>query len=179
MKITIEGKITPKGIIEYLVFNHKWLLIPIYFRLIWMLATLVWIFFWTGELSNEELIKTIGALDFAMVANLCKMIISGSYNSFVSKTHGFQGENISSGSLKVKMGTSLINVCSVLMLRLLLQSHIFSVQLTIFLVITFAGYMLAVINKMYAQAEDIESKTDRKDKKTLGKHLFKNTEDAA
>jgi uncharacterized membrane protein YqhA len=43
-----------------------------------------------------------------MIANLVKMIITGSYHSFVDKEHGFKGENANSGMLKVKISTSLI-----------------------------------------------------------------------
>lgn len=41
------------------------------------------------------------------------MIITGSYNSFISKAHGVEGENVSSGMLKVKMATSLVGVTAI------------------------------------------------------------------
>jgi len=59
----------------------------------------------------------IELIDITMIANLGKMIITGSYNSFVSKDHGEQGENVSSGMLKVKMATSLVGVTGIGLLQ--------------------------------------------------------------
>jgi uncharacterized protein (TIGR00645 family) len=70
-----------------------------------------------GELHsiNKEgaMLTFIELIDITMIANLGKMIITGSYNSFVSKTHGNDGENVSSGMLKVKMATSLVGITSI------------------------------------------------------------------
>ena len=68
-------------------------------------------------LSKESATLTIiEMIDLAMIAALCKMIITGGYNSFVSKSHGYPDENIGSGLLKIKMATSLIGVTSISLL---------------------------------------------------------------
>ncbi len=106
-----------KGIIqrtiEKIIFSSKWLLIPFYFKLFFTLCKLLYHFFAQGTLSNDDLMSTLEDVDIVMIANLVKMIITGSYNSFVDKTHGVEGETISSGALKVKMATSIMGVSSI------------------------------------------------------------------
>jgi len=53
---------------------------------------------------------TLHAVDIVMIANLVKMIITGSYHSFIDKTHNEEIEKVSSGMLKVKMSTSILGV---------------------------------------------------------------------
>ena len=56
---------------------------------------------------------TLEDVDIVMIANLVKMIITGSYNSFVSKKHDDENEKVSSGMLKVKMSTSIMGVSAI------------------------------------------------------------------
>lgn len=111
-----------KKIIEIIIFQSKWLLIPFYLVLI--LALGIYTYFdveafvhYISELEtidkNGAMLTFIELIDIAMIANLGKMIITGSYNSFISKDHGYEGEDISSGMLKVKMATSLVGVTSI------------------------------------------------------------------
>ena len=111
-----------KKIIEIIIFQSKWLLIPFYLVLI--LALGIYTYFdveafvhYIRELEtidkNGAMLTFIELIDIAMIANLGKMIITGSYNSFISKDHGYEGEDISSGMLKVKMATSLVGVTSI------------------------------------------------------------------
>lgn len=108
--------------IEKLIFGAKWFLLPFYIVLICALVT--YTYFDVRELIeylhklkeiNKEaaMLMFIELIDMAMIANLGKMIITGSYNSFISKDHGRPGENISSGMLKVKMATSLVGVTAI------------------------------------------------------------------
>jgi uncharacterized protein (TIGR00645 family) len=106
-----------KKIIEKLIFGSKWLLIPFYFYLFWTLIQLMFEFLTQGHISDEVLIQTLEAVDITMVGNLVKMIITGSYNSFVSKNHDEQTEKVSSGLLKVKMSTSIMGVSSIHLLQ--------------------------------------------------------------
>ena len=70
-------------------------------------------------ISNKDsaMLTFIELIDMTMIANLGKMIITGSYNSFVSKDHGRSNEHISSGTLKVKMATSLVGITSIGLLQ--------------------------------------------------------------
>ena len=113
-------------IVELVIFNVKWLLIPFYIVLTFSL--IVYTYFdihefleYVGNIKiiNKDIamLTTIELIDLAMIANLTKMIITGSYNSFVSKDHGQKNEHISSGTLKVKMATSLVGITSIGLLQ--------------------------------------------------------------
>lgn len=106
-----------QDVIVKLIFACKWLLIPFYFYLFWTLLQLMFEFVTHGHISNEVLMKTLEAVDVVMIANLVKMIITGSYNSFVSKDHQEETEKASSGLLKVKMSTSIMGVSSIHLLQ--------------------------------------------------------------
>jgi uncharacterized protein (TIGR00645 family) len=114
--MTIEKRITKA--IEWVIFSSKWLLIPFFLKLFITLANLLNAFIVHGHLSNEDLMSTLEDVDIVMVACLVKMIITGSYNSFISKDHGRDSENVSSGLLKVKMATSIVGVTTIHMLQI-------------------------------------------------------------
>lgn len=120
------NKINAKGILEDVIFGSKWLLIPFYLILVMALA--VYTYFdikefidyieHLGKINKETAMVTfVELIDITMIANLGKMMITGSYNSFVSKEHGNDGENVSSGMLKVKMATSLVGVTAIGLLQ--------------------------------------------------------------
>ena len=115
-----------KKLVESLIFGSRWLLIPFYLGLIVVMT--IYTFVYVKEIvhlvsevdhitKENVMLMILELVDIVMIANLVKMIITGSYNSFVDKSHGFTGENISSGMLKVKMSTSLIGVSSIHLLQ--------------------------------------------------------------
>ncbi len=112
-----------KKVTEHIIFNAKWLLIPFYFGLIYVLG--VYAYAYTKDIIHlnrhtqldELMLKILEFIDILMIANLVKMVIAGSYNSFVSKEHGRKNENVSSGTLKVKISTSLIGIVSIKLLE--------------------------------------------------------------
>ena len=112
--------------IERIIFESRWLLIPFYIVLI--LALGVYTYFDVYEFveyihqigsinKTTAMLTFIELIDMTMIANLGKMIITGSYNSFVDKNHGRQNEHMSSGMLKVKMATSLVGITSIALLK--------------------------------------------------------------
>ena len=115
-----------KKILENIIFESRWLLVPFY--LVLVLSLVVYCYFDVqsfieyvyniGTINKTTAMLTfIELIDFAMVGNLGKMIITGSYNSFVDKNHGRQNEHMSSGMLKVKMATSLVGITSIALLK--------------------------------------------------------------
>jgi uncharacterized protein (TIGR00645 family) len=106
-----------KKFIEVIIFSSKWLLIPFYLYLFWTLIYLMIHFVPDGHIGSETLMATLEAVDVVMIANLVKMIITGSYNSFVDKNHEEASEKVSSGLLKVKMSTSVMGVSSIHLLQ--------------------------------------------------------------
>jgi len=116
MKTPYAGDLI-KTTVEKIIFFSKWLLIPFYLKLFWTLLFLMYCFMKNGHITSEELMTTLEAVDVVMIANLVKMIITGSYNSFVSKTHEESSEKISSGGLKVKIATSITGVTMIHLLQ--------------------------------------------------------------
>src|SRR5208282_2964493 len=99
-------------LVETLLFNIRWVLILFYLGLTLILFVYGYAFFKDiAELFSDiknvttksMLLTVLDFGDIVMIANLIEMIITGSYNSFVSKDHGYKNKNISSGMLKIKM----------------------------------------------------------------------------
>ena len=149
-----------KKLIETIIFSSKWLLIPFYFKLFWTLGKLMYHFFIQGTLSNQDLMSTLEDVDIVMIANLVKMIITGSYNSFVDKSHGVEGEHVSSGALKVKMATSVLGVSSIHLLQTFInaanigQDVIFK-QLYIHGAFIIGAMFLAFIDYLHCKSEKL------------------------
>lgn len=157
-------QINTKKVIELVIFWSKWILIPFYLRLIWTLVVLLWHFFPDGHINNDHLMQTLQAVDIVMVANLVKMIITGSYNSFVSKTHGEEGEKASSGLLKVKMATSVMGVSSIHLLQTFISAEtiewaIINKQLAIHGIFIVGALILAYIDFLHVKSETLEHAT--------------------
>lgn len=125
-----SNQIVQRGILvrwtELVLFNVRWFLIPFYLGLVVVLLYYglayyreVWHFLKSGTDATIDDVKVfaLDTIDIVMIANLIKMIITGSYNSFVSKCHGYTNENISSGELKVKIATSIVILSMVHMLK--------------------------------------------------------------
>lgn len=148
-----------KKVIERVIFGSKWLLIPFYLKLFWTLIRLMYNFFTHGTLSNEELMATLEDVDIVMIANLVKMIITGSYNSFVDKSHGVEGEQVSSGALKVKMATSIMGVSSIHLLQTFISAHdahmvdIYK-QLLIHGIFIVGAIVLALVDYLHCKSEN-------------------------
>lgn len=113
-------------VLEKIIFFSRWVL-PISYLVLFG-GLLVYLYFNVKEFveyvsniqhydKNSAMLTFVELIDVTMVANLGKMVITGSWNSFVSKDHGYKNENISSGLLKVKMSTSLIGVTGIALLQ--------------------------------------------------------------
>lgn len=110
----------------------RYLLAPLHFMLMIVLVGYVGKFglqmievaphFWAMN-ETELLMSVLLFVDMVMIANLISMIIIGSHSTFVndiSEIHMRKPQwlkHISSGLLKVKMGTSLVGVTSIHLLR--------------------------------------------------------------
>ena len=156
-----------KKLIENIIFSSRWLLIPFYLGL--FITMLVYTYVYISEIchlisevtyltKDIVLLTTLELVDIVMIANLVKMIITGSYNSFVDKSHGISGENISSGMLKVKMSTSLIGVSSIHLLQTFINSanetwESLSKQLYIHGMFLIGALILSIIDYLHCKTE--------------------------
>ena len=147
--------------IELIIFGSKWLLIPFYFYLFWTLIQMMITFVSHGHISGKELMPILEAVDVVMIANLVKMVITGSYNSFVSKKHNEETEKVGSGLLKVKMSTSIMGVSSIHLLQTFISAgttdwDVVWKQSVIHGVFIVGSIALAWIDFMHHKAEILE-----------------------
>lgn len=114
----------------------RWLLSPMYLGLSITLFAYIFVFFrelWSNvfiniwSLTSEELLLTVlNMVDMLMIANLVVMTTIGGFSIFVSVL--VPGKNwprflndMTSGSLKVKMSASLVSVTSIALLKVFLE----------------------------------------------------------
>jgi len=161
-----------KNMIEHIIFSSRWLLIPFYLGLfVTMLVYTsvyvkeIWHLIGTMGILEKDtiLLITLELVDIVMIANLVKMIITGSYHSFVSKDHGVDGEMVSSGMLKVKMSTSLIGVSSIHLLQAFINAahvstDVLQKQIGIHIVFLVGALVLAVIDYLHSKSESLYHK---------------------
>lgn len=171
--------------IENLIFGSKWLLVPFYFGLI--IVMIIYTYVYSKEIihliavSNEidkemAMLLILEIVDIVMIANLVRMIISGSYNSFVDKGHGNELEHVGSGALKVKMATSLIGISSIHLLQTFIHigSHSWeelNKQLAIHAAFILGAFVLAIIDHLHTKDEHIQStRKNTPPRNTIEKH---------
>jgi len=169
------GKPWSVWMVEEILFNTKWILNIFYFGLISVL--LVYTYTYAKEVlhlireagvltADSMMLKILEVVDIVMVANLVKMIITGSYNSFVSKEHGRKNENVSSGILKVKMSTSIAGVSSIHLLRSFIDSKNVAwpevnKQLAIHGIILIGALTLALIEYIHVKSQSLETENEK------------------
>lgn len=154
MKFNLDLKYYVKTIIFY----SKWLVIPFLIKLFFTLGVLLYHFVLENHISNEDLMSTLEAVDTVMVATLVKMIITGSYHSFVDKNHGEPGENSSSGLLKVKLASSIMGVTSIHLLQTFINvEHLswetINKQLIIHGIFMVGCLVLAIVDYLHCKSE--------------------------
>lgn len=158
-----------KSLIQRILFSSKWLLTPFYLGL--MVAQLFYCFKFCEEvwhlifefrhLSEGELMMIVLTLiDITMVANLVKMIITGSYQTFIEHVPD-SSEHVTSGLLKVKMGSSLVGISSIHLLQLFINSK--GVQISDHdLIVKSALHMIFLVSTMgLAWIDFLHSKSEK------------------
>lgn len=155
--------------IEKMLFGSKWILILFYFGLIIGQLCYAWVYvgeIWHiisnihGYTTSTMMLAVLELVDMALIAYLIKMIITGSYNSSINKNHGYSGENVSSGILKVKLSTSLIGVTSIHLLQSFINSQNiewedFYKKMIIHIIFLLGGIALAYIEYLHDKGDAI------------------------
>jgi len=162
-----------KKIIEVIIFGSRWLLTPFYIVLI--LALGVYTYFDVYEFGEyihqighinktTAMLTFIELIDMTMIANLGKMIITGSYHSFVDKQHGRENEHMSSGMLKVKMATSLVGITSIGLLQrsvnigttIVVEWDVLYKLAFVHVIFLLSSIVLEVVDYMHEKSEALE-----------------------
>jgi uncharacterized protein (TIGR00645 family) len=167
-----------KRVFRAIIFESRWILLIFYIGLIitqilyaglfvreiWHLLRHFWIFD-----ESEMMLAVLGVIDIAMIANLMKMIIAGSYQTFVEKVPDASSEkHISSGMLKIKMGGSIVGVSSIHLLKAFINSTALTPldmqdlisKCSIHLILMASTIGFAVIEYLHVKGEVLENEQD-------------------
>lgn len=141
---------TAETLLERTIFASRWLQAPLYLGLIVAQCVYVYQFFvelWhlfgvaflghppvlahgTAEVdpSTFIMLSVLALIDVVMIANLLIMVIIGGYETFVSRLHlddhSDQPEwlnHVNAGMLKVKLGTALVSISSIHLLKTFIE----------------------------------------------------------
>lgn len=123
--------------VDSVVYNSRWLLAPVFLSMIVALAAFALQFvFMVFEFSvdiftfekNELLLMLLTFVDKVLVAGLIVMVLIGGYENFIGKMKIKTGKNrlswlgkVGSGSLKVKLATSIVSISSIHLLKIFLD----------------------------------------------------------
>lgn len=123
--------------VDSVIYNSRWLLLPVFLGLIVALAAYalhfsVMVFDFTMDLftyeKNDLLVMLLTFVDKVLVAGLIVMVLIGGYENFVGKLYIREGKNrlswlgkVGSGSLKVKLSTSIVSISSIHLLKIFLD----------------------------------------------------------
>lgn len=128
--------------VEGSIFSSRWLQAPLYLGLIVAQMVYVCQFFaelWhmlhvfmdggdTEKVSTHIMIGVLGLIDVVMVANLVIMVVIGGYETFVSRLDLDDKadkpewlSHVNAGVLKIKLGTALISISSIHLLKTFIQ----------------------------------------------------------
>jgi uncharacterized protein (TIGR00645 family) len=167
--------------IEKIILASRWLLVIFYLGLVVALSTYGLSFFFklfkviqnvlTYD-ENQMILAMLGLIDAALVASLIVMVMISGYENFVSRfDHGddqvsFLGK-LDSGSLKIKVASSIVAISSIHLLQIFLNAH----QHTdgklmwytiIHLAFVVSALMLGVLERIMAKAKSGNAYQDAK-----------------
>jgi uncharacterized protein (TIGR00645 family) len=125
---------------EKIILSSRWLLVVFYLGLVAALAVYALSFmfkFWkvakdVFTLSEAEMILAmLGLIDAALVASLIVMVMISGYENFVSRFDETEADvsflgKLDSGSLKIKVASSIVAISSIHLLQIFLNAHQYS-----------------------------------------------------
>lgn len=133
-----------ENIIETIIYNSRWLLVPVFLSLVIALAAfaihfMVMVFNFSFDLfsyeKNDLLLMLLTFVDKVLVAGLIVMVLIGGYENFVGKMNIEPSKNrlswlgkVGSSSLKVKLSTSIVSISSIHLLKIFLDVGSYSNQ---------------------------------------------------
>ena len=153
-----EKPISP---LSSLIFASRWLQLPLYLGLI--VAQGVYVFLFLKELwhlvshatsftEQDIMLVVLGLIDVVMISNLLVMVIVGGYETFVSRLnlegHPDQPEwlsHVNAGVLKVKLGTAIIGISSVHLLKTFINADAYDVKVLMWQTIIHCVFILSAI----------------------------------
>ena len=160
---------------EFIIFQSRWIQLPIYFGLIIgsvlysykFLIELIHIVLHVNQLSEADFMLGILTLvDITMVVNLLVIVIIAGYSTFVSKleiTHHRDKpewlDKIDAGAMKIKLATSLVGVSGIHLLKTFINLENWTtekviLQIAIHLTFLISALLLAYTEKVAHSKHD-------------------------
>lgn len=156
--------------IESIILASRWLLVVFYLGLAAALALYAIAFGkklynFVGKVfileDTDIILKMLSLIDAALVASLIVMVVISGYENFVSRFDNAEGElswlgKIDSGSLKIKVASTIVAISSIHLLQVFLNASQFTESKLMWLTImhmTFviSALFLAYIDRVMAQ----------------------------
>lgn len=160
-------------LVERIILSSRWLLVAFYLGLVAALAVYAVSFgykFWKVALNvlaydeAEMILAMLGLIDAALVASLIVMVMISGYENFVSRFDEEEDTDVSfigkldSGSLKIKVASSIVAISSIHLLQVFLNANQYDnwklVLLTaIHLAFVVSAVMLGLLERIMAKKD--------------------------
>ena len=153
------------GPLPALIFGSRWLQLPLYLGLI--VAQGVYVLLFLKELwhlihetlaytEQQIMLAVLALIDVVMISNLLIMVIVGGYETFVSrlnlKNHPDQPEwlsHVNAGVLKVKLGTAIIGISSIHLLKTFINADNYSEKVLMWQTIIHMSFLASALAIAY------------------------------
>ena len=155
--------------IEWIIFNSRWLLAPLFLGLcvallVYTVRFVVELWHFVGAALHYDdvgaLLATLALVDAVLVGSLLVMVILGGYENFVSRLDASQASDrlawlgkLDAGSLKLKLASSIVAISSVHLLKAVMNvnqtedSKLFW-MVVIHLTFVVSALMMAVMDRL-------------------------------
>jgi len=101
--------------------------------------------------ANEMILAMLGLIDAALVASLIVMVMISSYENFVSRFDDSSGAELSwlgkldSGSLKIKVASSIVAISSIHLLQVFLNSTTYTTEQIVLMTGVHLAFVLSAL----------------------------------
>ncbi|GGA53936.1 UPF0114 protein [Nitratireductor aestuarii] len=147
-------------LIERIILSARWILVVFYIGLaialgiygLSFLFKLAKVAMHFSEYDDAGMILAmLGLIDAALVASLIVMVMISGYENFVSRFDGAQGDEISwlgkldSGSLKIKVASSIVAISSIHLLQIFLNFQTFTGEQLMWATLMHLAFVLSAL----------------------------------
>jgi uncharacterized protein (TIGR00645 family) len=148
-----------ENLVENVILASRWLLVVFYFGLAAGLVVYGISFlskfakvaagvFTLGE--SDMILAMLGLIDAALVAGLIVMVMISSYENFVSRFDAGQAElswlgKVDSGSLKIKVASSIVAISSIHLLQVFLNVHEYETAQLMWLTLMHLAFVVSAL----------------------------------
>ncbi|MCX8996620.1 TIGR00645 family protein [Rhizobiaceae bacterium BDR2-2] len=152
-------------LVERIILSSRWLLVVFYLGLVAALAVYAVSFaykfikvagdvFTLGE--AEMILAMLGLIDAALVASLIVMVMISGYENFVSRFDDTDADvsflgKLDSGSLKIKVASSIVAISSIHLLQVFLNSSQYSDSRIMWLTLMHIAFVISAVMLGYLE----------------------------